>query len=151
MSIMLKTIPLIITACLTLSACDKPRVDVPPDEPVPQSPPEVPGMPAAQRAQLNTIGDCAAFQKVAGFSDWRGKVSDIEISSVTGQIDITVYIGGGLHVEQVVRTTDPIFQAVSAVHVDDEVRMSGRFVHGNAECGYRLDDIGVTFDKIGPA
>lgn len=147
---MRKAIPLILMAALVLSACERPAASVPPDEPVPQSPPDVPGMPAGQHTVLATMGDCAQFQKIAGFSDWRGKVTYIGTSTANGSIDIIVYVGGGRHVEQVVRTSDAIFPAVSAVHVDNEVRMSGRFVHGNAECDYRLDDIGVTFDKIGP-
>jgi hypothetical protein len=124
-------------------------------EPAIAVPAEVPGASAEQKGFPASVlpkggkGDtCAQFQAVAGFSNYAGKVSDSWISTINGSVDVTINIGHGLAFEQIVQTSNPLYHTVQQLKTGQTVRMSGRFTHGNGECGYKLLKIGVALTSI---
>jgi hypothetical protein len=124
-------------------------------EPKPVLPEDVPGASAVQKGFPASVlpkggkGDtCTQFQKVPGFTDFVGKVSDSWISTLNGSVDVTIYVGNGLAFEQIVQTSNPLYHTIQQLKIGQIVRMSGRFTHGNSECDYKLLKIGVALTSV---
>ncbi len=111
-------------------------------------------MPASPPEQIDVIKGarnpdyCVMFQKVPGFSDWSAKVDDVQTSTVNGAIDISFDVGYGIKLEEVMQKSDPLYPAVAKLKMRQMVRLSGRFVHGNGECGYQMLSIGVALTSV---
>ena len=145
-----------IAACLLLAACDKPAAPTPQlaPEPAPASaaaPVETLAAPTEQTALVAVIAsdNCTKFSQVAAFDGWVVTIDDFETSTVNGSIDITFGAGQHVSLEQVVQSNDPLYATVAALRQGSTVRISGHFSHGNGECNYRLDKVGITLTKVG--
>ncbi len=142
---MIKPLPL-IAAGLLLAACHKAPEPAPqPTVPVTQA---APNPPPDQLVLVKEMagGDpkfCVGFQQTQGFDNWIVTVDDVETSTVNQSIDITFAAGEHVGLEEVVQTTDPLYKAITGLHVGHTVRISGRFSHGNGECSYRLDKVSI--------
>lgn len=141
---------------LLCTGCERDKAVTAPHsgDPVPQMPYVPPQMPQAQADFLSLAGTstdsdtfCAAFVKIKGFDDWSARVTDNEISTVNGAVDISFAIGGKVKLEEVVQKSDPLYATLSALRLGDEVRISGTFAHGNGECSY-AGNFAVTVTKL---
>jgi hypothetical protein len=94
-------------------------------------------------------GFCSDFQKMPGFENWIGTITDFRTSTINGAIDITFDMGG-VRFEQVVQKANPVYASVEPLLVGARVQMSGQFSHGNGECGYSLRTISVGIKKVQP-
>ena len=153
LSPMLKPLPLLLIAGLALAACGKPPPEAAPKAasaapeatPTPAATPVPPPDQAALVKQIaaDDPAFCPAFQQTRTFDNWIVTVDDVETSTVNSSIDITFNAGSHVRLEEVVQTSDPVYPAVAQLHIGRTARLSGRFSHGNGECSYRLDKVGV--------
>ena len=145
-----KAVPLAVIACLVLAACSKPAP--PPSAPA-AAPGDMPGASADQAALVKAIsadeGDfCTRFQQTPGFDNWAVTVADYRYSDSNPNIDVTFDAGDGVKLEQNIHGDNPLHDAVAALHQGDTAHISGRFIHGNGECSYKLDVVGIALTAV---
>ncbi len=93
---------------------------------------------------------CDTFERMPGFTGWKGTVTDVQTSTVNGAIDITFSLGKHLKIEPVAQKADPVYAAVEALSVGDAVTLSGRFSHntGSSECTYYLGSFAASLTQV---
>ncbi|MGZ3305198.1 MAG: hypothetical protein ACXU8U_04995 [Asticcacaulis sp.] len=143
--LVLAAMPLLFSGCERDTAATAPQAAKPALQ-VPQMPKAEADFIALANGKDSTAF-CDAFARTPGFEDWPAKVTGNDISTVNGSVDITFSIGGKVKLEEVVQKSDPLYETLSALRLDDRVRMTGRFAHGNGECTYG-DDFAVTVTKL---
>lgn len=137
-----------MTACIGLAVLAAPAQAY---EPIPRALETMPGSPQQQLEVVTGAREpsyCSKFQKVAGFADWTARVVDVRTSTINGAIDITFDVGNGIKLEQVMQKSNPLYPAVAKLKEQQKVRISGRFAHGNGECGYQMLTIGMALSKV---
>lgn len=146
---MIRTLSACLVVCALLAGCDKPAA--PPKALAPAAPVAPAVAPADQTALVAVIAadDCNTFLKATDFKGWLVTVDDVETSTVNQSIDITFGAGQHIGLEEVVQTSSPLYAAVSSLHVGDTLFVSGQFTHGNGECSYRLDKVGIVLSQLG--
>lgn len=147
---------------LLCAACSK--APPKPPEPTPPAPAAVIAAPPADQAALiqavaavrATPDDqaayarfCDAFETLKGFDGWRATVTDTQVSTVNGSVDITFDIGH-VRLEQVVQKADPVYPAIAGLTNRQEVLISGSFPHRNGrdECAYYRGTFSITLTRI---
>lgn len=146
---------LLAALALLCAGCERDKAVTGPQkaEEAPIMPYAPPKMPQAQADFLSLAGSpnsdafCATFAKTPGFDDWSARVTGNDISTVNGSVDVSFFIGGQVKLEEVVQKTDPMYATLSALRLNDEVRISGTFAHGNGECSY-ADNFAVMVTKL---
>jgi len=151
---------------LLCAGCSRPEGGHASSAPAGNPPAAAAAMPADQANLLTLIAEvdahpkdeaafnrfCTALEATPTFKDWTGTVSDVQISTVNGAVDITFTMGRHLKFEPVVQKTDAVYPAVEALSAGEAVTLSGRFSHnkGSSECTYYLSSFAVGLTAVAP-
>ncbi len=92
---------------------------------------------------------CDTFMNQKTFDNWRARMTDTQVSTVNGSIDVTFDIGH-VHLEQVVQASDPVRTDMADVAGREDVVISGTFPHrqGRDECTYYRGTLSVNLTKV---
>ena len=92
---------------------------------------------------------CDTFMNLKTFEGWRARISDTQVSTVNGSVDITFDIGH-VRLEQVVQASDPVHAHLAALAGRDDVIISGTFPHrqGRDECTYYRGTLSVNLTRV---
>ena len=92
---------------------------------------------------------CDTFMNQKTFDGWRARVTDTQISTVNGAIDVTFDIGH-VRLEQVVQANDPVRTDIANAASREEVVISGTFPHrqGRDECTYYRGTLAVNLTRV---
>jgi hypothetical protein len=92
---------------------------------------------------------CDIFMKQKTFEGWRARITDTQVSTVNGSVDVTFDIGH-VHLEQVVQASDPVRTDMADAAGREDVLISGTFPHrqGRDECTYYRGTLAVNLTKV---
>ena len=92
---------------------------------------------------------CDLFEAQKTFDGWHASITDSQVSTVNGSIDVTFDIGH-LRLEQVVQMNDPLHTTLTDLDGRQSVFISGSFPHrdGAAECGYYRGTLNIVLSKV---
>ncbi|MBW8735167.1 MAG: hypothetical protein JF571_12860 [Asticcacaulis sp.] len=92
---------------------------------------------------------CDTFMNQKTFNGWRARVSNTQVSTVNGSIDVTFDIGH-VHLEQVVQASDQVRTDLADTASREDVVISGTFPHrqGRDECTYYRGTLSVALTRV---
>jgi len=92
---------------------------------------------------------CDTFMKQTAFDGWRARITDTQVSTVNGAVDVTFDIGH-VRLEQVMQANDPVRTDMADTAGREDVLISGTFPHGQGrdECTYYRGTLSVKLTKV---